>query len=126
MLIVDLPAECLAEHRIYDFEVLEFSPQVAMVVLLPPRDQVCSVATTPTSSEDEPAKSDAILSKRNDLIGIPMKPFEISHLLTYQRDFILNYARTQVFLELEVTAAQQAEREVGIVLLYSSTSDLLG
>ena len=101
---VDIAPEMVVEHRLYDYEVLEFSPTVSMLVLLPPRSQVCCMSLSDSNTDSS--------SKPSDLIGIPLKTFELSHLHTYQLDFIKAYTRAMVLIDMECTAALQAQREV--------------
>lgn len=46
------------------------------------------------------------------LIGIPLKMFEISHMHTYEPEFIKCYTRAMILIDMEYTAALQAHREV--------------
>lgn len=100
-----MPPELVVEHRLYDYEVLEFSPTISMIVLLPPRNQVCSIPATDPQPE--------VSSRQSDLISIPLKTFEMSHLHTYRMEFIQAYTRAMVVIDMECTAAAQAHREVG-------------
>lgn len=41
-MISGISADLLGEHRLYDVEVLDFSNDVSFILLMPPRDLVCS------------------------------------------------------------------------------------
>lgn len=87
-----------------------------MIILLPPRDRVCTIVNS--TSEENISSADDVFSRRNDLIAIPLKPFEISHLNSYHPTFIKEYAKAHVFFDLEVAVAQQAQREVSYSLTF--------
>lgn len=38
----------MSDHRLYDIEVLDFSKNVSFILLIPPRDLVCSIKSQPT------------------------------------------------------------------------------
>lgn len=67
---------------------------------------------SPTASPAASPTTNDPTSNRYDLIGIPLKPFELAHMRTYQPDFMYSYAKAQIYVELETTAAQIAHREV--------------
>jgi len=52
-------------HRLYSLEVIELSPEVAFILLLPPVDEVCSISF------------DSMIQVPN-LIYLPLKIFELS------------------------------------------------
>lgn len=41
--LVGISAEDMADHMFYDAEVVEFSKDVSYIVLVPPRNLVCSI-----------------------------------------------------------------------------------
>lgn len=43
-----MTAEQMSDHRLYDIEVLDFSKNVSFILLIPPRDLVCSIKSQPT------------------------------------------------------------------------------
>ncbi|XP_067935346.1 ankyrin repeat and fibronectin type-III domain-containing protein 1-like isoform X3 [Watersipora subatra] len=100
---LDMAADTMLDLRLYDQEVLEFSPSISMIVLLPPRNYVCSMKSSPSQMES--------ITCLPDLLAIPVKIFEISHLYTYQVDFIKAYTRAMVLIDMEFNAAVQAHRE---------------
>ena len=87
--------------RIYDDEVIELSPEVSLILLLPPPDSVCAVA----------GQSEALFP-RPEFLSVPVQVFEMIHLRTYQRDLIGRYSRLSSLLELDSNLAQLSMREV--------------
>ena len=86
--------------RIYEDEVIELSPEVSVILLLPPADSVCAVA----------GQTDALFH-RPEFLSVPVQVFEMIHLRTYQRDLIGRYSRLSSILELDSNLAQLALRE---------------
>lgn len=110
MFSLDVPSELIVEHRLYDTEVLEFSPTVTFIVLLPPHNQLCC-----THYQSEDTNSNKVLTTPNsadNLIAVPVKPFEISHIHTYNREFLSAYTKAMILVDMELTAAHQRQREV--------------
>lgn len=93
------------QHRIYEDEVIELSPDVSVILLLPPPDSVCAVA----------GQSEALFH-RPEFLSVPVQVFEMIHLRTYQRDLIGRYSRLSSILELDSNLAQLAMREVSFSL----------
>ena len=91
------------QHRIYEDEVIELSPDVSVILLLPPPDSVCAVA----------GQSEALFH-RPEFLSVPVQVFEMIHLRTYQRDLIGRYSRLSSILELDSNLAQLAMREVSL------------
>ena len=85
-------------------EVVEVSPDVSFMVMVPSADSVCAV---PGSREREEP-----LLKREDLLLLPVQTFEMAHLSTYQRDLINRYSRLSSILETDTILAQHTHREV--------------
>ncbi|XP_067128446.1 ankyrin repeat and fibronectin type-III domain-containing protein 1 isoform X2 [Centruroides vittatus] len=97
---LDIPPWQMDTHRIYDMEVIELSPDVSFILILPPVESVCSVA----GQTDE-------LTSRTDCIPLPVQIFEMIHMTTYQKNFISRYSRLSSILEMANMVAQQAHRE---------------
>lgn len=81
--------------------MIELSPEVSVILLLPPPDSVCAVA----------GQSEALFH-RPEFLSVPLQVFEMIHLRTYQRDLIGRYSRLSSILELDSNLAQLALREV--------------
>ncbi|CAG0921584.1 unnamed protein product [Notodromas monacha] len=90
-----------SSHRIYIREVLEVSPEVSFIMVLPLPENVCSI----------PGQTHELLTERRDFISVPVSVFEMAHLRTYQREFVSRYCRLFSILELDQSSAQQANRE---------------
>ncbi|XP_076323113.1 ankyrin repeat and fibronectin type-III domain-containing protein 1-like isoform X2 [Tachypleus tridentatus] len=95
-----IPADQIGAHRIYEAEVIELSPDVSFVLMMPPLDSVCSV----------PGQSDELTS-RADCIPLPVQIFEMIHMKTYNSSFIARYSRLSSILEMDTMLAQHAQRE---------------
>jgi hypothetical protein len=63
----DISENFAASHRIYDVEVIEFSSDVAFILILPPVEEVCLV----------PGQNDTMTEKK-DLTLLPVQVFEMS------------------------------------------------
>ncbi|XP_067670804.1 ankyrin repeat and fibronectin type-III domain-containing protein 1-like isoform X2 [Haliotis asinina] len=88
------------DHRVYDFEVIELSPQVSFIIVLPPAEEVCIV----------PGQTDDLTDKK-DLSFLPVQVFEMINYYTYHPEFISRYSRLSSIIEMDVNLAQQAHRE---------------
>ena len=103
----------MVEHRIYHQEILELSPTASMIVLLPPHSQVCRPIYNNTAEDSHTSKSQAPNHyDKPELMSVPVKHFEVSHMHTYHKSFISAYTKTMLLIDMEVSAAQQANREV--------------
>ncbi|XP_013391704.1 ankyrin repeat and fibronectin type-III domain-containing protein 1 isoform X3 [Lingula anatina] len=87
-------------HRLFEMEVIEFSPDVCFILLLPPVEAVCSV----------PGHNDEMTDK-TDFLALPVQVFEMIHMCSYQYEFISRYSRLSSILEMDTCLAQQAQRE---------------
>lgn len=65
-------AEHCDAHRLYSLEVIELSPDVSFILLLPPVDEVCSISTNYSADS---------LTTIPNLIYLPLKIFELSKFL---------------------------------------------
>ncbi|XP_070186846.1 ankyrin repeat and fibronectin type-III domain-containing protein 1-like isoform X2 [Littorina saxatilis] len=92
--------ETASGYRLYDVEVIEVSPNVSLLVLLPPVEQVCIAPGTSNQ-----------LAERKDLVLLPVQVFETIHVHTYQPDMFAKYARMSAITEMDVMLAQQTQRE---------------
>ncbi|XP_059176927.1 ankyrin repeat and fibronectin type-III domain-containing protein 1-like isoform X2 [Physella acuta] len=97
---LELSEEMLASHRVYDLEVLELSPSVTMILILPSMEDICIV----------PGHSD-ILAKRADYSFLPVQIFESIHMHAYLPEFFSLYARLSAIVEMDGVLAQQGHRE---------------
>ncbi|KAG7174880.1 Ankyrin repeat and fibronectin type-III domain-containing protein 1-like [Homarus americanus] len=97
---LEVEEEAQHQHRLYCREVLELSPDVALLLVMPPVDAVCSA----------PGQEDALFSQPN-LATLPLQIFEMIHMGTYQRELIGRYARLSYILEMDTLMAQHANRE---------------
>ena len=66
----DLDEDEAVSHRIYDLEVIELSPEISFLILVPPAEGVCSV----------PGHSDK-LDNKPELLSLPVQVFEMSKCL---------------------------------------------
>lgn len=64
---MEIPDDDMPAHRIYDLEVIELSPDVAFILILPPVENVCSIV----GQNDQ-------LAQTLDSIYIPLQIFEMS------------------------------------------------
>ncbi|KAK7079736.1 Ankyrin-repeat and fibronectin type III domain-containing 1 [Halocaridina rubra] len=97
---LDVEERAKLHHRLYCGEVLELSPDVAFLLVMPPVDAVCSA----------PGQDDALLNHPS-LATMPLQVFEMIHMGTYQRELIGRYARLSYILEMDTLMAQHASRE---------------
>ncbi|CAG5128164.1 unnamed protein product, partial [Candidula unifasciata] len=97
---LDLPEDTITKHRIYDLEVLELSPSVAMILVLPSIEDVCIVPGYPDS-----------LAKKADCSFLPVQIFESIHMQAYKPEFFSMYARLSTVVEMDGILAHQGHRE---------------
>jgi hypothetical protein len=88
-------------RRMYDAEVVDLSPEVSFLIVVPRAESACAV----------PGQTESLL-QRGDLIALPVQVFEMVHLGTYQRDVISRYSRLSCILELDTVLAHHSHREV--------------
>lgn len=97
---MDLSPEDALTHRLYDFEVIELSPEVSFLVVCPRAESSCAV---PGQRE--------ILLQRGDLLSLSIQAFEMVHLKTYHCGIIQKYSRLSCILELDTILANHLHRE---------------
>ena len=73
-----------SSHRVYDREVIELSPEVSLVLVLPPPQSVCFLQGSSSCSIDV---------GRNDLLAVPLHSFEFMHLNAYNKGLLANFCR---------------------------------
>lgn len=93
--------QILKHFRLYDVEVVDLSPEVSFLVIVPPAESACAV----------PGQRELLL-QRGDFISLPVQVFEMVHLGTYQKDVISRYSRLSCILELDTVLANHTHREV--------------
>ncbi|XP_060592854.1 ankyrin repeat and fibronectin type-III domain-containing protein 1-like isoform X3 [Ruditapes philippinarum] len=98
--MLGISEEMSLSYRLYDVEVIELSPQVSFLLMLPPADDLCIV----------PGQNDEIV-ERDDFTLLPVQVFEMIHMSTYQPQFISRYSRLSSILEMDTILAQQMQRE---------------
>ena len=64
---IGISEEASFSHRMYDIEVIELSPQVSFILILPPAEDLCIV----------PGQNDEI-AEREDFMLLPVQVFEMS------------------------------------------------
>lgn len=62
-----VPADQMSGHRMYDLEVIELSPEVSFLLILPPTEDVCSV---PGQVDD--------FSEKTEFTALTVPVFEMS------------------------------------------------
>nr|CAD7431543.1 unnamed protein product [Timema monikensis] len=87
-------------HRLYNTEVVDLSPEVSFLIIVPPAESACAA----------PGQTDLLL-QRGDLVSLPVQVFEMVHLGTYQREVISRYSRLSCILELDTVLAHHSHRE---------------
>lgn len=97
---MDLSPEDALTHRLYDYEVIELSPEVSFLVVCPRAESSCAV---PGHRE--------ILLQRGDLLSLSIQAFEMVHLKTYHCGIIQKYSRLSCILELDTISANHMHRE---------------
>ncbi|KAL4240314.1 Ankyrin-repeat and fibronectin type III domain-containing 1 [Mactra antiquata] len=98
--MLGISEESSLSHRIYDYEVVEFSPYVSFILMLPSADDLCIV----------PGQSDDFMESEEFTL-LPVQVFDIIHMCTYQQQFISRYSRLSSILEMDTILAQQMQRE---------------
>lgn len=97
---MDLSPEDALTHRLYDYEVIELSPEVSFLIVCPRAESSCAV---PGQRE--------ILLQRGDLLSLSIQAFEMVHLKTYHCGIIQKYSRLSCILELDNILANHLHRE---------------
>lgn len=97
---MDIAPEHALNHRLFDSEVIELSPDVSFLIVCPPAESSCAV---PGQRE--------ILLQRGDLLSLPIQVFEMIHLRAYHNGIIQKYARLSCILELDTILANHSHRE---------------
>ncbi|XP_077357774.1 ankyrin repeat and fibronectin type-III domain-containing protein 1 [Festucalex cinctus] len=95
---LNIPLYRAYQYGIYTREMLQLGDKVTMLLLLPP-------------SEDFSSSYWPLLGTKEPGLTMPLQIFELVHLWTYERDFVSQYCKAWVRLELDTHLAQQALRE---------------
>lgn len=86
---------------------MEISPDVSLLMVVPPVDSSCSV----------PGQRETLL-QRPDLLPLPVQVFEMVHLGTYRHQVVCRYSRLSCIIELDIALAQHSQREVCCVVSF--------
>ncbi|XP_043541381.1 ankyrin repeat and fibronectin type-III domain-containing protein 1-like, partial [Chiloscyllium plagiosum] len=97
---IDLPLHQVQRFRVYTQEVLELSPDIAFLLLLPSSDSVCAAPGQRNPSHH-----------RSKFLYLPLQMFEIVHFSCYRERFTNLYCHVSTLLELDSLISQQALRE---------------
>ncbi|XP_064611368.1 ankyrin repeat and fibronectin type-III domain-containing protein 1-like isoform X2 [Liolophura sinensis] len=97
--VLGVPADQVSGHRMYDIEVIELSPEVSFLLILPPTEDVCSV---PGQVDD--------FSEKTEFTALTVPVFEMIHMCSYQPEFISRYSRLSSIIETDLYLAQQEQR----------------
>ncbi len=103
---LDIPQSTRGEHRLFDQEVFELSPEVSLVLVLPPPEMVCSVV-----DKNKAQTTDLASAGRNDLLALHLHLFESVHLSVYHPDTWVSFCRASLSVDLEAAVARQQQRE---------------
>jgi len=97
-------------HRIYDREVVELSPEVSLILVLPPPQSICFVQSSTDGGVGDTSTA-SIDVGRNDLLSLPLHTFEFMHLNAYHRPLLDNFCRSLTLIEVMLSSTKQALRE---------------
>ncbi|XP_059509526.1 ankyrin repeat and fibronectin type-III domain-containing protein 1 [Stegostoma tigrinum] len=97
---IELPLHQVRRFRVYTHEVLEFSHDIAFLLLLPSSDSVCAA----------PGQGNPF-QHRSNFLYLPLQMFEIVHFSCYRERFMNLYCHVSTLLELDSLISQQALRE---------------
>ncbi|KAF1379177.1 hypothetical protein PFLUV_G00173360 [Perca fluviatilis] len=95
---LNIPLYRAYQYGVYTRELLQFGDKMSMVLLLPP-------------SEDFSSSYWPLVGTKESGLTMPLQIFELVHFWTYERDFLSQYCKAWVGLELDTHLAQQALRE---------------
>ncbi|XP_078125286.1 ankyrin repeat and fibronectin type-III domain-containing protein 1 [Sander vitreus] len=95
---LNIPLYRAYQYGVYTRELLQFGDKMSMVLLLPP-------------SEDFSSSYWPLVGTNESGLTMPLQIFELVHFWTYERDFLSQYCKAWVGLELDTHLAQQALRE---------------
>jgi ankyrin repeat and fibronectin type-III domain-containing protein 1 len=99
---LNISSDTSLQHRLYDVEVIELSPDISFLIICPPAENAIPCAV--------PGQSDLIL-KRSDLMCLPLIVHEMIHLRTYQPSIIQKYSRLSCIIEFDMMVANHKHRE---------------
>ncbi|XP_054282965.1 ankyrin repeat and fibronectin type-III domain-containing protein 1-like isoform X2 [Macrosteles quadrilineatus] len=97
---MEVSTDDAALHRLYDLETVEISPDVSLLMVVPPVDSACSA----------PGQRETLL-QRPDLLPLPVQVFEMVHLGTYRHQIVQRYSRLSCIIELDMALANHSQRE---------------
>ncbi|XP_034749107.1 ankyrin repeat and fibronectin type-III domain-containing protein 1-like [Etheostoma cragini] len=95
---LNIPLYRAYQYGVYTRELLQFGDKISMVLLLPP-------------SEDFSSSYWPLVGTKESGLTMPLQIFELVHFWSYERDFLSQYCKAWVRLELDTHLAQQALRE---------------
>ena len=137
VILIDIGDEESLSLRVILHYVIEINPNVTLLVVCPPLEQVCvmqlnddaiSIASSASSSSSPttefkelqaascpllptPTLSQSLISYQFSHTFLPVQFFEAISFYTYDEEFIRAYVRISVLLEIESLASLQFSRE---------------
>ncbi|PAV70159.1 hypothetical protein WR25_12789 isoform B [Diploscapter pachys] len=118
---LDIDSDLVPGHRLHHAEIIEPSPDVSIILLLPRAEEVCSAPTGCMVSTD-------CSEQRRGCSSIPIPVFEMIHQCTYQPEFISTYCRLSIFLEHYMMISQYEQRKCLLendIKVYKAQYDVL-
>ncbi|XP_034045515.1 ankyrin repeat and fibronectin type-III domain-containing protein 1-like [Thalassophryne amazonica] len=95
---LNIPLYRAYQYGVYTQELLQFGDKLSMLLLLPP-------------SEDFSSSYWPLVGTKEPGLTMPLQIFELVHFWTYEQDFMSQYCKAWVMLEMDTHLAQQALRE---------------
>jgi hypothetical protein len=100
--VFDLSDADMDDHHVYTAEVLEISPDVSVILLLPPSDRLCTVPGHMKAT---------LINEYANFITLPLPMFEMIQWQAYQTESTRIYCRASAILEIEQLLVQHCSRE---------------
>ncbi|GMT35133.1 hypothetical protein PFISCL1PPCAC_26430, partial [Pristionchus fissidentatus] len=101
---LDVDPDLVPGHRMLASEILRLNKDVAMILILPKPEDVCSAPTGSSHASD-------VFEQRRGCTSISVTVFEMIHLSTYCPTFISSYCKLSIFLEHFIMISQFEQRK---------------
>ncbi|CAF0768060.1 unnamed protein product, partial [Brachionus calyciflorus] len=103
----DICGDEMQNSRLITRELIEVNEDVTLLLICPTAEQTCIMQLTEDNNQLAPMK----IHNDFEYIYLPVQLFEAVHLSAYDLEFIKNYVKISIKLELELFASNQFNRE---------------